>query len=173
MEHLRNHERRRFDRVFSQRLNDASLSPDRRPARRPSALKSSSSNGQWIPRPAPQGRHMFRSLAVPRRSRGYQANGSETERPSSKATIRLASVTRTFSTCTVLLGAKAVIPFPSEFDVVTFHQFLQPGKLGPRETAGAVQSDGAQPKLRRRGLALDMHVHRLIAITRVKVKAIG
>src|SRR6266545_2020870 len=56
---------------------------------------SSSSAGQWIPRPPPISRQEFRSSAVPCSRRGYQANGTAMERPSASSTDNVSALTST------------------------------------------------------------------------------
>jgi len=51
-------------RLASHFWNERWLSPEGRPARRPSTLKSSSKSGQWIPSPCPIQRQFLRSFAV-------------------------------------------------------------------------------------------------------------
>src|SRR5437588_9516931 len=57
---------------------------------------SSSSAGQWMPRPPPSSRQDSRSSAEACASRGYQASGAEMVRPSASSTDRVSSLTSTW-----------------------------------------------------------------------------
>jgi hypothetical protein len=86
---------RAASRPSSQRFNERWLSPEGRPARRPSTLMSSSRSGQWMPTPLPIRRHRLRSWRVPWTRRGYHASGTTTVRPSARSTASLSAVTLT------------------------------------------------------------------------------
>ena len=72
---------------LSQRESEVSLSAERRPAKRPSTLISSSRAGQRIPSPSPINSYFSRSSRVPCNRRGNQANGTERVRPSSRFAV--------------------------------------------------------------------------------------
>lgn len=76
-------------------LSEAWLSPERRPARSPSMLTSSSRSSQWIPWPVPINRQLFRSSGLPCASLGYQASGTRGVRPSLSSTLSESDVTST------------------------------------------------------------------------------
>jgi hypothetical protein len=84
------------DRSSSHFLNDCELSPERRPAKRPETLKSSSSSGQCINAPPPVTGNLLRSSGVPCHKRGYHASGTIIVRPSTRSTTNESSVTVTF-----------------------------------------------------------------------------
>ena len=71
---------------------------------------SSSISSQWIPTPRPMRRQFARCLDVARRSRGNQANGAETRRPSTSVTISSSSVHLTSTASATGLLAKVLIP---------------------------------------------------------------
>ena len=72
--------------------DDFADSPEGCPKTRFSALMSSSSSGQWIPRPRPSKRHCDRCAGEAWDKRGFHDNGTETTRPSASDTVSVSSV---------------------------------------------------------------------------------
>lgn len=68
--------------------------------------------------------------------------GADTERPSSKSTVKVSSVTRTFFTRGILFDTKVLIPRSPKFTIVTIYQLKQACKLRPGEAFAAIESDG-------------------------------
>jgi hypothetical protein len=70
------------------------------------------------------------------------------------------------------LSAEVIMPLSPEFYLMKFNQLLQSGKLSACEPVTAVEPNRIQPKLGRRGVALDVYVHGFIAITGIEVKTV-
>jgi len=83
---------------------------------------SSSTSSQWIPTPRPMRRQFARCLGVARRSRGNQANGAETRRPSTSVTISSSSVHLTSIASATGLLAKVLIPENDKLVAMLFNE---------------------------------------------------
>src|SRR5947199_6955105 len=120
---------------------------------------SSSSAGQWMPRPPPSSRHDPRSSAEACASRGYQASGAAMVRPSASSTDRVSSLT---STCVARASrvstAEELIPALQQLLTMLLDQLANPVDLFPAEAVAALQSNGVEPELRFAVVTLDVDV---------------
>ncbi len=83
---------------------------ERAPRRSPSALRSSSTSGQWIPAPSPRSSKRARCSRVALRRRGNQARGVARRRPSARTTTSSSSVTVTSLIRGSTLGIEKATP---------------------------------------------------------------
>jgi len=91
---------------------------------------SSSSAGQWIPRPGPINSHRCRSLGDPCARRGYHCRGTETVRPSSSSTISARAVTCTaFAVTASVVALEVVMPRLQQFGLVLLNETLDSVQL--------------------------------------------
>src|SRR5437867_12225860 len=89
-------------------------------------------------------------------SRGYQARGTFSVRPSSRTTLSSSSVTLTSTARTLWRSlAKEAIPTPQQFLPIALHQLLDLPNLRRPEASARLKTDRAQPELRRPVIALD------------------
>ena len=73
----------------SQRFKEVWLSPERRPASKPSTLTCWSRSSQWMPWPPPMRRQLRRSCGRQCSRRGYQPSGTAIVRPSLSSAVRV------------------------------------------------------------------------------------
>src|SRR5438034_6864010 len=107
-------------------------------------------------------------------SRGYQARGTFSVRPSSRTTLSSSSVTLTSTARTLWRSlAKEAIPTPQQFLPIALHQLLDLPNLRRPEASARLKTDRAQPELRRPVIALDMNVRRLAPVAGIEEEAIG
>src|SRR5437762_5394008 len=102
-------------------------------------------------------------------SRGYQARGTTSVRPSSRTTLSSSSVTLT-STARALWRspAKEAIPTPHQFLPMALHHLLDLPNLCRPEASACLKAHRAQPELRRPVIPLDMNVRRLAPIAGIE-----
>lgn len=110
------------------------------PRSNPSTLRSSSMSGQWMPYPPPVTFQLFRSWSVACRSRGYQANGTMIERPSSRSTRKVSLVQRT-----VLTLVSTLIAFAAQLSAPPAQS--RPSRRLERQWAREARSQSTQPVL--------------------------
>src|SRR2546428_12252137 len=119
-------------------------------------------------------RHRARWRWLLRESRGYQARGTFSVRPSSRTTLSSSSVTLTSTARTLWRSlAKEAIPTPQQFLPIALHQLLDLPNLRRPEVPARLKTDRAQPELRRPVIALDMNVRRLAPVAGIEESAIG
>src|SRR5437867_9949160 len=118
-------------------------------------------------------RHRARSRLVPCRSRGYQASGTASVRPSSSCTVSssFVTVTSTARAATRSLGEEG-IPASHQHLLVLLDQALSSTNLDRPEAAAAFEANRVEPELRGVLGALDVNVRRFICVARVEVEAI-
>ena len=145
------------------RCNSLSAAPFLRaaagaPRRRPAELRSSSTSGQWIPKPPAEIRQLPRCSAVAWSSRGNQASGTLIVLPSARSTLRVSSETRTSFTRSPGLGSKVLIPCLEQQRLILADRPLDLGKLACGEAEVSSQSDRQEPKLGRRIITVHVNV---------------
>src|SRR5689334_61866 len=133
---------------------------------------SSSRSGQWIPSPRPINRQWRRSVGVACTSRGYHARGTAIDRPSTRSTVSVSSLTITRAAragqCSI---GEVLIPRPQELRLVGADQLENTCQLGYAEAAALLESYGIQPDLGPAASSLDMNVRRLDSIAGVEEEA--
>src|SRR5438445_12716274 len=106
---------------------------------------SSSSSGQWTPSPRPINRHFLRSFFEACTRRGYQASGTEIERPSLRSTVSVSYVTARFVAAgTVISFSAEVILCLEEFLLMLSGALLDPRIVSTPEVAAQSQRRGPQ-----------------------------
>ncbi len=164
---------RRAARLSSHFLNDTWVSPDGLPANNPSTLMSSSISSQWMPWPFPISRQLSRSSGVTWTSRGNQTNGTEMVRPSLRSTLKVSSVTVTFSAVgTAISTAEILIPRLQECSVMIVYKLVHSTNLSAGKSSTPVQSDRLKPELGQFLFTFDMHMRRFIAIPCIEEKTV-
>src|SRR5437868_1376897 len=104
---------------------------------------SSSSFGQWMPRPPPSSRQDRRSAAVACASRGYQASGAVIVRPSANSADKVSSLTSTWvATASRVSTVEELIPALQQLLPMLLDQIANTVDLFGAEAAAALQSDG-------------------------------
>ena len=136
-------------------------------------LKSSSISGQWIPLPPPMSRQFARSDVLACLRRGYQADGTESDRPSDSSTLNVSSVTETL----IALGevnsvAEIVIPSLQQLRRVICNMPLDLAKFSTPESAAVCEAYGIEPEFGDHVVALNVYVGWLMPVTRVEEEAI-
>src|SRR5438105_15920413 len=107
---------------------------------------SSSSAGQWMPRPPPSSRQDPRSSAEACARRGYQASGAAMVRPSANSTDTVSSLTATRTAKAASVStAEEFIPTLQQLLLMLFDQLADLVDLLPAESATALQPDGVDP----------------------------
>src|SRR6476646_9075853 len=120
---------------------------------------SSSSAGQWTPRPPPSSRQEPRSSAEPCASRGYQPNGAAMVRPSASSTDRVSSLTSTWvARASRVSTAEELMPALQQLLAMLLDQLADAVDLFPAEAVAALQPDGVEPELRFGVVPLDVDV---------------
>jgi hypothetical protein len=135
-------------------------------------LISSSKSGQWIPSPRPIKRQRLRSLEVPCRRRGYQANGTKSVRPSARCTVRASSVTDTLSDATSPLSITKFMPTPQQLLLLVLDQLLKPADLAPGKTTTMPQPHLIKPELRSVVISLDVDMQWLVTVACIKEESV-
>jgi len=128
------------------------------PRRRPSVLRSSSTSGQWIPKPALLNCQFPRSLEDACRSRGYQTSGTVIVRPSARSTLSVSSVNRTSVTRSPALGAEVLTPCLQEAGCVFRDESLNAREFVRLEPEIVRQTHRLDPELRRRIVPINVDV---------------
>lgn len=103
------------------------------PRSNPSALRSSSTSGQWIPAPSPRSSKRARCSGVALRRRGNQARGVARRRPSARTTTSSSSVTVTSLIRGSTLGIEKAMPCLLELVSSFLDDALDPTELNRRE----------------------------------------
>src|SRR6266545_3479276 len=132
---------------------------------------SSSSAGQWMPRPPPISRQEFRSSAVPCSRRGYQASGAAIERPSASSTDSVSALTSTpIANASRISTVEELIPALQQLLPMLLDQRPDLVQFLPAEAVAPLQANGVKPELRLRVVTLDMDVSGFTAVPCVEEK---
>jgi hypothetical protein len=161
-------------REFSQRRNDASLSPEGRPWSSPSTEMSSSSAGQWMPTPGPINSIRFRSRGEPWTSRGYHFSGTDTVRPSRSSTTSACPVTRAdFASAVSIPRLEVLIRCLHQLTLVLTNDALDAGEFPRCEAHVVRRSQGREPELCGLVFSSDVHVNRFVPVACEKKNRYG
>src|SRR5262249_38003925 len=132
-------------------------------------LISSSSAGQWMPRPPPSSRHSPCSLTEPCASRGYQASGAAMVRPSASSTERVSSPTSTWASRPWRSSTvEGFIPAVRYLLPMLLDQLVDAVDFFPAEAATALEPDRVEPEFRLAVVSFDMDVRRLTPIAGIE-----
>ena|ERR1700761_8985237 len=144
------------------------------PRRSPITERSSSICGQWMPRPRPVISHSARCCGLASASRGNQAYGTESARPSlSSTTNRSASHVTLRARGSNSLTGKVLIPFLQKKGFVRTHDPVKLIQGRSAKTIRPCQPDRRKPEFRLILLALHVNVWRFVTFVAVEEEPEG
>src|SRR5678816_1142320 len=132
---------------------------------------SSSTSGQWMPTPAPMRRQLRRWAAEARCSRGNQARGTLTSRPSARVARRALSVTVTSMTSGLISMAEVLIPGLLKLRLMLLHKPQERRQFMAAEPGGTGQTHRVKPELGIAFSVLHVNVGWLLALPAEKEEA--
>ena len=127
-----------------------------------------------MPSPPPISRHFLRSSGVEYNKRGYQANGIDMVRPSTRSTVNVSSVTITSwaYASKYVSTAKVLIPLIEQLCLVILDNVLYSVNFFPTESIAMVKPDRLQPKFCSIIVALNMNMGWFATIPSIKEKSV-
>src|SRR5215213_8361325 len=120
-----------------------------------------------MPKPAPAMRQFWRCSGEACSRRGYQASGTEMERPSTRSTVSRSSLICTSLTRSPALGSEVATPGLPQQGTILGHDLLDAAQLASTKAQVVGQAHGLQPELGRAVVSVHVDVRRLVRLMRV------